>query len=133
MKDQTGIDWVDGKKLSDLDFADDIALLRSSWEGMQTMTTALDEEADKIGLIITVAKAKITPKGDWPSKTTIKVGMEEIEKCEEFCYQESIISKDGGCDREIMIRLGKANVRLGGWGEPGEACRSISTSVKVRL
>jgi len=35
----------DGEKLSDLDFANNIALLEDSWEGMQTMTSALEEEA----------------------------------------------------------------------------------------
>ena len=53
MKDGGGLDWIDGKQLSDLDFADDIVLLNSSWEGMQAMTQSLEEEARKFGLVIT--------------------------------------------------------------------------------
>jgi len=45
MKERVGIEWIDGEKLSDLDFADDIALLENSWEEMQTTTSALEEEA----------------------------------------------------------------------------------------
>jgi len=47
-------------KLSGLDFAGDIALLENSWEGMQTMTSALEKEAQKFGLVINVAKTKIS-------------------------------------------------------------------------
>ena len=52
MKDGGGLDWIDGKQLSDLDFADDIVLLNSSWERMQAMTQSLEEEARKFGLVI---------------------------------------------------------------------------------
>ena len=83
--DQTGIEWVDGKTLSDLDFADDIALLHDSWNGMQTMTSSLHEEALKVGLIVNVAKTKIMKVGDWTSAMGIKVGREELEECDEFC------------------------------------------------
>jgi len=44
-------DGIDGREnLSDLDFPDDIALLENSWEGMQTMTLTLEEEAKKFVL-----------------------------------------------------------------------------------
>jgi len=39
MKDRAGIECLAGEKLCDLDFADDIALLENSWEGMQTTTS----------------------------------------------------------------------------------------------
>jgi len=46
---------IDGKKL-DLDFADDIALLEDSWEGMQTTKQHWKlEEAQRFGLVINVA------------------------------------------------------------------------------
>jgi len=130
--DKTGIEWVDGKTLSDLDFGDDIALLHDSWNGMQTMTSSLHEEALKVGLIVNVAKTKIMRVGDWTSAMGIKVGQEELEECDEFCYLGSTIGNDGGCDREITIRLGKAN---GAFGRLGRiwASRNISTQVKVRL
>jgi len=56
MSENTGISWVDGTTLSDLDFADDIVLLHDSSEGMQT---ALENEAKKVGLVINVSKTKI--------------------------------------------------------------------------
>jgi len=59
MKDRAGIECADGEKLSDLDFADDIALLENAWEGMQATTSTLEEEAKKFGLVINVANTKI--------------------------------------------------------------------------
>ena len=41
---QGGLEWVDGNKLCDLDYADDIALIETSQMGMQLMT----EEVEKI-------------------------------------------------------------------------------------
>jgi len=81
MKNRVGIEWIDGKTLSDLDFADDIALFQNSWEGMQTMTSALEEEAKKFGLGIYVAKTKIMTVGNWKTTGKIKVGSKEIDEC----------------------------------------------------
>jgi len=42
---KAGISWVDdGKTLSDLDFADDIALFYESWNGMRTITSTLENK-----------------------------------------------------------------------------------------
>jgi len=59
-----GINWVDGKELSDLDFADDIVLLHDSWAGMQAMTSSLENEEKKVGLNMNVAKTKIMTVGN---------------------------------------------------------------------
>jgi hypothetical protein len=132
MKERAGLEWVDGGKLSDLDFADDVALLHDSWEGMQTLTSSLEEVAKKFGLVINVVKTKIMTVGNWTSTVKIKVGSQEVEECQEFCYLGSTINNDGGCDREIVVRLGKANSTFGRLGRIW-ASRKISTRVKVRL
>ena len=41
---QGGLEWVDGNRLCDLDYADDIALIETSQMGMQLMT----EEVEKV-------------------------------------------------------------------------------------
>jgi len=123
MKDRAGIEWIDGEKLSDLDFADNIALLEDSWEGMHTTTSALEEAAKKSGLVNNVAETKVMTVGNWKSTGKIKIGSKQIEKCQEFSYLDSTITNDGVCDNEILVRLGKAN-STGGWtvgenlGEP---------------
>jgi len=75
---------------------------------------------------------KIMLVGDWTTAAKIRIGCEELDECEKFCYLGSIINNDGGCDREIMIRLGKTNSEFGRlrriW-----ANRNISTQIKVHL
>jgi len=44
-----GIKWVDGSKRGDLDFADDVALLHDSRDGMQAMTSQLETVEKKLG------------------------------------------------------------------------------------
>ena len=72
--EKTGILWVDGKTLSDLDFTDDLALLHDSWDGMQIITSTLENEAKKVRLVINVAKTKNMLIGNWVSSAKIHVG-----------------------------------------------------------
>ena len=54
----SGIPWKgDGKKLSDLDFADDLCLINSTYEEMQRKTNTLRKQAAKIGLQINKKKS----------------------------------------------------------------------------
>ena len=59
------IRWVNGGRLGDLDFADDIALWKNSWKGMQDLTDRTQKEAAKFGLNINPEKTKIMKIGRW--------------------------------------------------------------------
>ena len=59
-----GIQRVDGSRLGDLDFADDVALLHESLMGTKDTTAKLAEEAKKVGLQINVTKTKIVQVGN---------------------------------------------------------------------
>jgi len=54
-----GIAWVDGKKLKDLDFADDIALIWDNLADMQILTSAVESESAKVGLQLNGNKCKV--------------------------------------------------------------------------
>jgi len=86
---------------------------------MQTMTSALEEEAKKFGLFINVAKTKIMTVGNWKTTGTIKVGSKEIAEYHEFCYLGSTITNDGGSDRTFWYDWVKPTVHLDGLGEFG--------------
>ena len=55
----TGIRWKCNTKLEDLDFADDIALLSSTRQHIQTKTDKLTHEAESVGLKVNVDKCKL--------------------------------------------------------------------------
>ena len=51
--------------------------------------------------------------GDCGPTQAVQAGGKSVEEVSEFCYLGSVIAKDGSCDRDIKIRLGKANSAFG--------------------
>ena len=131
-KNSVGLDWVDGRKLADLDFADDIALLSETWTEMQKITNKVEDEAKKVGLHINTQKTKLVKIGKIEDVRTIQAGGGQVEEVEQFCYLGSVITNDSSCDKEIKTRLGKANTTFGRltniWRN-----KSLNVKVKVRL
>ncbi len=58
-----GIPWRWSKQLTDLDFADDIALLGTTRKNIQEMTKRLGQEASKMGLCISTSETKVMQVG----------------------------------------------------------------------
>ena len=77
-----GLEWKGNERLADLDFADDIALLEDSWEGMNELTGRVEKEAGLVGLRINTAKTKIMKVGVWESREDVTVGEEVLEEVE---------------------------------------------------
>jgi hypothetical protein len=59
----SGLEWVNGEWLTDLDFAKDINLLGSTWEGMVELTDRVQKKAATVGFKINADKPKITVIG----------------------------------------------------------------------
>jgi len=104
---QTGIRWKMMSKLEDLDFADDTALLSSTHEHMQPKTMKLHNTAKQIGLIINKKKTKVM-KINNKNHTAITIDNEEVESVERFSYVGACVSRTGGSDEDIKLRIGKA-------------------------
>jgi len=62
----TGIEWLSDSKLKDLDFADDIALLDVSLNGMQDLTSKVEDAAKLVGLHVNAEKTKMMIMGTLP-------------------------------------------------------------------
>jgi hypothetical protein len=104
---QTGIQWTLTKKLDDLDFADDLALLAHTSAQMQEKTSKIAENSAKVGLHLNVAKTKVM-KLNAKSNNPIKVGNEDIEEVEKFTYLGSIVTPNGGTEEDVNARINKA-------------------------
>ena len=72
-----GITWGTGK-LTDLDFADDIALISDSPGALQSMTTELQGNAAKVGLRISAEKTKAMAVGNTQT-VSLSVEHKDIE------------------------------------------------------
>ena len=101
-----GIVWGQ-KKLADLDFADDLALLCHTQQALQDMTNRLHMFGEKVGLRISGEKTKAMIVDD---QTTSPITLEgqNIEKVDKFQYLGSYLCESGDVEVDIRARLGKA-------------------------
>ena len=126
--------------LMDIDYADDMALLDNTDDGLQETTDLLGNYGVYAGLHINVKKTKSMATGKNTSQrpytedTTldITVGDNPIEQVSHFVYLGSITSSDGTIDRELSNRIQKASVAFNLlhciWNN-----RNIRTYTKVRI
>ncbi|EYC26244.1 hypothetical protein Y032_0010g1038 [Ancylostoma ceylanicum] len=129
---EAGISWDNHDRLTDLDYADDIAILAESDSRLQEATSSLNQEATKIGLRISAEKQKVMKIGIEHTPTNINVGTIQLENVTKFTYLGSTVSYDGDADIDIRTRIAKAAAvfrRL----QPLWATTSISNNIKLRL
>ncbi|XP_056020368.1 uncharacterized protein LOC130054462 [Ostrea edulis] len=93
--DTTGILWNVTSKLHDIDYADDIALLTSSREQMQTKVNNLVRLAKSTGLNINAIKTKVMIINANNTQAITATG-EEMEDVTNFIYLGGTINTKGG-------------------------------------
>nr|KAG5685318.1 hypothetical protein BaRGS_003340 [Batillaria attramentaria] len=108
---KNGIQWTRWMQLDDLDFADDLALLSHSHSQMQDKTTCLEATSAGTGLKINRKKTELM-KINTTANTTVTVGGEPIREVESFVYLGSVVDGQGGTDRDITARMGKARAAM---------------------
>ena len=101
-----GISWGQ-TRLTDLEFADDIALIAEEDGTMQRMTTKLEEHAAKVGLYISNNKSKVIRVGRYQNTQPITVEQKPLE-VSYFPYLGSYLSENGDIEINVNARLGKA-------------------------
>ena len=95
--------------LEDLDFADDLAMLSSSTEHLQTKTDRLVMFAKQVGLFINVKKTEVMNISKAPAQP-IKIEGNEVKQVNKFTYLGSVISSENGAKADIETRLNKARI-----------------------
>ena len=103
-----GIQWTLFSHLEDLDFADDLAVLSSSYTHLQEKTERLNQYAKQTGLNINGPKTQVMCVNATPDAPIIVNG-ETLDNVEEFTYLGSLVSKDNATEKDIKARLGKAH------------------------
>ncbi len=127
-----GIDWDGQNRLTDLDFADDIALLAENGYHLQEITSSLHKAAAKIRLRISAERSKVMHTGaqaDMPRITIDECNIKEVDK---FTYLGSTIGWDWDAEIDVKCRIGKASTVF------QQMCiiwssTSISLNIKVHL
>jgi len=65
---QGGLEWVDGNRLCDLDYADDVSLIETSQTGVQLMTEEVEKVSGKVGLRMNAGKCKTLVSNNWEDR-----------------------------------------------------------------
>ena len=127
----TGIQWTFAKKLEDLDFADDVALLSHRLQHAQSKLNRLSEEARKVGLKINKGKTEVM-RVNSEQDTPIQLDEEVLMDANSFIYLGSIVGKDGGTDDDIKSRINKARLAFNSL-RPVWNSRALSLKNKIRI
>lgn len=131
---QRGIAWqhLSGSRLEDLDFADDICLFASTRNAMEEKLKRLIHYGQQVGLRVNVGKSKLMRLNLPGSFQPLRIGDEDIEEVESFCYLGCIIANDGGAKMCVDNRILKARQAFGMlkrvWASP-----MMSRDLKLRF
>lgn len=107
------LDWenkgisIDGKKLSNLRFADDIALISNSNIELQEMVDELNAVGRSIGLTMNRSKTEVM-RNRWADTTPITVEGTPLPDTDRYIYLGRLISMDNNLKAEISRRRSSA-------------------------
>ena len=131
---------VEGKYLLDTDYADDMALLDNTKEGLQETTDLLCRYSAYAGLKINAGKtqsmavSKRASQRPYCRDDTLEINVEgrPIQQVSNFTYLGAIISGDGTIDKELSSRIQKASGAFYQLSSVWHS-RNIRTPTKVRI
>ena len=126
--------------VTDLEYADDMALLADNWSDLTAMLDSLSTCCKKLGLTISCKKAKSLavlpsegPQIQSPVPIHLVPGDEPIKVVSHFQYLGSIVRNDCGMDAEINSRICKASSAFQSLSRTLWYQRKIKTSTKLRI
>ena len=105
-RNNTGIRWKFMEILKDLDFADDIALLSSKFQHMQTTVTKLNNYAGKTGLKINSKKTEVL-RINSKCNNNITIAGQQLNGVDKYTYLGAIISNQSGGVKTLIVEYVK--------------------------
>ena len=104
-----GID-MDGETMTDLRFADDVALLRKTPQQMESQLNTLNNISKTVGLKMHKGKTKFMI--NYPNQDSLCIENEEIEKVEHYKYLGQTRTLERPQKRKSNVGSGQAGVVL---------------------
>ena len=126
--------------ITDLEYADDMALLADNWSDLTTMLESLAACCKKLGLTISCKKTKTlavlppdSPADLTPTPIHLFPREEPIEVVSSFQYLGSTIQQDCSLDCEVNSRICKASTTFRSLSRVLWLQRKVRVSTKLRL
>ena len=106
----SGVELLPGSRVTDLDYADDIAVLGDDARVVQQALDRLSIEVSKFGMCFAPSKCKVLLQ-DWCQPVpSLTIGNDRLDTVDSFVYLGSCISAGGCVEREVSLRLAKAGL-----------------------
>ena len=121
-----GIQWTFLRRLEDLEFADNLALLSHRLQDLQDKVNALSKAAQHVGLRISQDKTKLLRTNN-QQEAPVTIEGTAVEDVSEFVYLGSKISKTGGT-HQGQDQGSPASLR-----HPATRMESTAISIKTKL
>jgi len=123
-----GIGRKNDRRLTDLDFADDLVLVAEDGHVCQGTSTNLAEHSAQFGLHVSQEKTKIIRTNQTSEVQPILIEQAELQRVDHFTYLGSVISNDEDVEKVVItqqLSLEDLTVRNGSLG--------MSTKVQLRV
>ena len=95
-------------EITDLDYADDIALLANNESDLQFFVDQVVMFGSMLGLAINADKTEVMSICSLPLKICISVS--KLQVVDSFWYLGSLITTDSSCEHDVLSRIGLAQV-----------------------
>nr|VZI46112.1 unnamed protein product [Spirometra erinaceieuropaei] len=109
LRDSDGVEFAPGHRLTDLDYADDIALLASSFGDLQSMVPRVNEVAKSVGLSINAGETKVF-SSCIPDQEKAPLGIDgcQLKEVDSFKYLGARLLPNGQSKDDIVSRINAA-------------------------
>ena len=131
LEDHEGTISINGRRITNLRFADDIDGLAGSEEELANLVERLDKTSTSYGMQISAEKTKLMTSNTSGITTKIEIGGQSLETVSSFKYLGAIVSVEGS-KPEIMSRIAQTTASLKRlktiWKD-----KNLALSTKIRL
>ena len=122
--------------VTDLECADDMALVSSSWSDLEAVVRSLNYQCSAMGLTISCKKTKTlaglpSPSCHQPEPILLSPGADPVEPVATFQYLGSTVSQDCNTGAEVTSRIVKASQAFGSLTRKLWLQRRIKTKTKL--
>ncbi|BHF78953.1 hypothetical protein SprV_0602207000 [Sparganum proliferum] len=134
LRDSDGVEFAPGHRLNDLDYADDIALLASSFGDLHSMVSRVNEVAKSVGLSINAGKTKVF-SSCIPDQEKAPLGIDgcQLEEVDSFKYLGARLLPNGQSKDDIVSRIDAARWAFSSLRKCLWNRRDLSIATKIRV
>ena len=123
---------VNGVKIGDLRFADDIATLAESEPDLQCSVEKIADSSARMGMRINVEKTEVQFFGKGNRNSKIQVDGKELRQTDSFVYLGGCIHSKDGCEGDLTRRIGLARGMFQNLHKIWES-KELSKSTKIEV